>query len=181
MAMTFLGVQLASDPLTRPYKLIEDQKAMLEDLHNSTRDAVWLRRGEAGIEIMPKDPEDFEAFSKQIESLTSRIVHNQEVLVRLEAECRKMDLKDFSLHSLINRRSEIPREIQKIRKEPDWELRYLFEAALTLGSLEDAEKHPKVITARAKAAEKARPLEEEAKALTEKITRLEAILGEFQG
>lgn len=178
--MTFLGNQLASDPLTQPYKILEDQKAELEDLQNSTRDAIWIRQGETGVEIIPKDPESFEALSKRIKALTSRIAHNQNVLIRLEAECHKMDLKEFSLYSLIDRRSAIPREIQKIRKEPDWELRHLFEAASTLGGREDAEKHPKVIAARAKAAEKTRPLEEEAKALEKKITRLEAILGEFQ-
>jgi len=178
--MTFIGEQLASDPLTRPYKLLEDQKAELEALKNSTRDAAWLRQGDAGIEIIPKNPEDFEALSNKIESLSSRITHNQQVLVRLEAECQKMDLKEFSLYALINRRSAIPREIQKIRKEPDWELRHLFEAASTLGNRHDAENHPKVIAARAKAKEKGRPLEDELKDLTDKITRLEAILAEFQ-
>jgi hypothetical protein len=178
--MTFMGQQLASDPLTQPYKLLEDQKAELEELKDSTRTAVWLKQGQAGIEIVPKDPESFESLCKRIEALKFRIAHNQEVLVRLEAECRKMDLEEFSLYNLINRRSAIPREIQKIRKEPDWNLKHLFEAATTLGSREDAEKHPKVIAARATAAERTRPLEEEAKALTQKITRLEAILGEFQ-
>lgn len=178
--MTFIGEQLASDPLTRPYKLLEDQKAELEHLQDSTRNAVWLKSGKSGIEIVPKDPEGFKALSKNIEALISRIDHNEKVLIRLEEECRKMELEEFSLYTLINRRSAIPREIQKILREPDWELNHLFEAAAALGSREDAEKHPKVIAARAKAAERTRPLEEEAETLTEKITRLEAILREFK-
>jgi hypothetical protein len=179
--MTFMGQLLSSDPLTRPYKLLEDQKAELEKLQDSTRICVWLKQGNECIEIVPKDAEGFETLSKSIEALETRITDNQKVLVRLEAECRKMDLAEFSLNSMINRRSAIPREIQKILREPDWELRHLFEAATTLGSREEAEKHPTVITARARAAKRAQPLEEEAKALTEKITKLEAILGEFQG
>ncbi len=115
-----------------------------------------------------------------LDALISRIAHNEKVLVRLEDECRKMELEEFSSYALINRRSAIPRD-PKIRMEPDWDLRHIFEAATAaLGSREDAEKHPKVITARAKAAERTRPLEEEAETLTENITRLEAILGEFQ-
>lgn len=177
--MTFIGEQLASDPLTRPYKLLEDQKAELEHLQDSTRNVVWLKQGKADIKIVPKDPEGFKALSKRIDALISRIEHNEKVLIRLEDECRKMELEEFSLYTLINRRSAIPREIQKIRKEPDWNLRHIFEAATALGNREDAEKHPKVIAARAKAAERTRPLEEEAETLTGKITRLEAILGEF--
>jgi len=177
--MTFIGQQLASDPLTRPYKLLEDQKAELEQLQDSTRIAVWLKQGKADIKIVPKDPEGFNALSKRIDALISRIEHNEKVLIRLEDECRKMELEEFSLYALINRRAAIPREIQKIRREPDWKLKHLFDAATALGSRDDAEKHPKVIAARAKAAERTRPLEEEAETLTNKITRLEAILGEF--
>jgi hypothetical protein len=169
-----------NDPLTQPYKLQEDQKAELTRLQDSTRDAVWLKQGPDGIEIMPRDPEGFQNLSKKIKALSSRIAHNQEVIFRLEAECRKMDLKEFSLYKLIDRRNAIPREIQKIRKEPDWDLRHIFEAASTLGNRDDAEKHPTVIVARAKASEKIRPLEDEVTDLSEKITRLEAILGEFQ-
>jgi hypothetical protein len=179
--MTFIGEQLASDPLTQPYKLLEEQKAELEELQDSTRNVIWIRQGQNGIEIIPKDPDGFGLLSGKIESLTSRISHNQDVLARLETECRKMDLEEVSLYSMIHRRSEIPREIAKIRKESDWELKHLFEAASTLGSRQDAEKHQKVVAARAKAAERIRPLEEEAKTLTEKITKLEAILAEFQG
>jgi hypothetical protein len=178
--MTFMGQQFANDPLTRPYKLLEDQKAELEQLRDSTRDAVWLRLNESCIEIVPKDPEGFKALTERINILISRIDHNEKVLVRLEEECRKMELEEYSLYAMINRKSAIPREIQKIRREPDWELKHLFDAATALGSREDAEKHPKVIAARAKAAERIRPLEEEAETLTEKITRLEAILREIQ-
>ncbi len=117
--MTFIGQQLASDPLTRPYKLLEDQKAELEQLQDSTRNAVWLKQGKADIKIVPKDPEGFNALSKRIDALISRIAHNEKVLVRLEDECRKMELEEFSPYALINRRSAIPREIQKIRMEPD--------------------------------------------------------------
>ncbi|MGV8127403.1 MAG: hypothetical protein ACP5PV_09370 [Methanothrix sp.] len=178
--MTFLGQQLASDPLTRPYKLLEDQKSELEQLQDSTRDAVWLRLNENGIEIVPKDPEGFKALSERINILIFRIDHNEKLLIQLEEECQKMDLEEYSLYAMINKKSAIPREIQKIRREPDWELKHLFDAATALGSRDDAEKHPKVIAARAKAAERTRPLEEEAETLTNKITRLEAILGEFQ-
>lgn len=178
--MTFMGQQLANDPLTRPYKLLEDQKAELEQLQDSTRNTVWLKQGDAGIEIVPKDSEGFKALSERIEALISRIDHNKRVLIRLEEECRKMELEEYTLYAMINRKSAIPREIQKIRREPDWELKHLFDAATALGSREDAEKHPKVVAARAQAAERIRPLEEEAETLTEKITRLEAILGEFQ-
>ncbi len=102
------------------------------------------------------------------------------VLVKLEAECERLDLKEYSLYKMIERQSEIPRELQTIRRQPDFDLRRIFEAAMTLGNRESAEKHPMVIAARAKAEEKARPLEAEAKDLAEKIKSLEAIIREFK-
>jgi hypothetical protein len=178
--MTFKKEPLASDPLMQPFKTLENQKAELGTLKKSTFDEVWIRQTDAGIEIVPIDPEGFEAVSSKIEALTTKIEHNRVVLAKLQAECKRLDLEEYSLYRMSDRRNMIPREIQDVKREVDRELEHLFRAATVLGNRDAAEKHPMVIAARAKAAEKARPLEEEARDLDKKITSLEAILAEFK-
>lgn len=170
----------ASDPLMQPFRTLENQKAELDLLKKSTLDEVWIKRTESGIEIVPVDSEGFEALSSKIEALVTKIEHNKGVLAKLESECKRLDLKEYSLYRMTDRRNAIPREIQDVNREVDRELEHLFRAAMILGNRDAAEKHPMVIAARTKAAEKARPLEEEAQDLNKKITALEAILAEFR-
>jgi len=170
----------AGDPLMQPFNALKKQKAELDTLKKSTLDEVWIRLGETGIEIVPTDPEGFEALSCKIESLTTKIEHNESVLEKLESECKRLDIEEYSLYRMSDRRNVIPREIQDVYREVDRDLEHLFRAATVLGNPDEAEKHPMVIAARKKAAEKAKPLEQEARDLTEKITSLEAILAEFK-
>jgi hypothetical protein len=170
----------AGDPLMQPFKIFEDQKGELDRLRKSTLEGVWVHQGKSRLEIVPKDPEEFAELSRVIEVIEAKIAHNQDVLIRLEAECKTLDIQEYSLYRLINRRAAIPAEIQAIKKETDWDLEYIFNAAATLGNRDAAEKHPIVVAARGKAAEKIDPLEAEAKDLTKKITKLETILAEFQ-
>jgi len=178
--MTFKREVPASDPLMQPYNALKKQKAELDTLKKSTMDEVWIRQTETGIEIVPIDPVGFEAVSSKIEALTTKIEQNECVLGKLESECKRLDLEEYSLYRMSDRRNMIPREIQDVKREVDRELEHIFKAATVLGNRDAAEKHPMVIAARAKAAEKARPLEEEAMDLAEKITSLEAILAEFK-
>jgi hypothetical protein len=171
---------LASDPLMQPFNTLKKQKAELDTLKKSTLDEVWIRLGETCIEIVPRDPKGFEALSSNIEALATKITHNEGVLRTLEVECKRLDLEEYSLYRMSDRRNVIPREIQDVYREVDRDLDHIFRAAAVLGTPDEAEKHPMVIAARAKAAEKAKPLEVEARDLNEKITALEAILVEFQ-
>ena len=170
----------AGDPLMQPFNALKKQKAELETLKKSTLDEVWVRLGETCIEIVPRDPKGFEELSGKIGALATKITHNEGVLAKLEAECRRLDLEEYSLYRMSDRRNVIPREIQDVYREVDRDLDHIFRAAAVLGNRDEAEKHPMVIAARAKAAEKARSLEQEARDLTEKITSLEAILAEFK-
>lgn len=170
----------AGDPLMQPFNELKKQKAELEMLKKSTLEEVWLRKSETGLEIVPIDSEGFEALSSKIEALTTKITNNENVLARLDAECKLLDLEEYSLYRMSDRRNIIPREIQDVYRQVDQDLDHIFRAATVLGNRDEAEKHPMVIAARAKAAEKARPLEQEARDLTEKVTSLEAILAEFK-
>ena len=177
--MKFTREVPASDPLMQPFNALKKQKAELDTLKKSTLDEVWIRLGETCIEIVPIDPKGFEALSGKIEALATKITSNENVLARLESECKRLDLEEYSLYRMSDRRNMIPREIQDVYREVDRELEHLFRAATVLGNRDEAEKHPMVIAARKKAAEKARPLEKEARDLTEKVASLEAILAEF--
>ena len=171
---------LAGDPLMQPFNAHKKQKAELEMLKKSTLEEVWIKQTDTGIEIVPRDPESFQALSGKIGVLATKIASNEIVLGKLESECQRLDIEEYSLYRMSDRRNVIPREIQDVYREVNRDLDHIFRAATVLGTQDAAEKHPMVIAARAKAAEKAKPLEQEARDLTEKVTALEAILAEFK-
>lgn len=170
----------AMDPLIRPFGTLAAQKAELVPLKKSTMDAVYAMKRNSDVVLVPIDPDAFEKLSYRIETLEAKVAHNDGVLTRLDAECTKLGLKEYSLNVLTSRREAIDREIAGILKEPDYALSHLFNAAAQLGNRSDAEKHPDVLAARKAAEAKTVPLKGEALDLDEKIATIQAILREFQ-
>lgn len=167
----------ASDALIRPFGEIDEQRARLKLLQESTRALCWI---DATGGAVPFDEAEFNQVQREIAVLQAKIDHNDDILDALDAKVAELGLAEFSLAKIKSQKEKLRGQIAQIRSEESDALRHKWESVVSLGGNRATyDKLPEVIDARAKAAEKIAPIEAEIKALNAQIRSLESILSKF--
>lgn len=167
----------ASDPLIRPFGELDEQRASLRALQQTTIGLCWVNSEGKNI---PFDPSEFAGIQKEIVALQAKIDHNAAILEKLDAKVAELGLTEFSISKLKAQKEKMRSNINQIRSEENDSLRSRWESVVSLGGNRATyDKLPEVIDARAKAAEKIAPIESEIKAFNAQIRSLESILSKF--
>lgn len=151
------------DDLVRPFNVFADQEAELLELKKA---ALYDKTA-----------------ASRIPGLERKIAANRKVLDRLEAKVAKMQLEPLSLGRLRQKQQELVWKIREAESALADNISPFFEAALTtLGDsgMQAAERHPKVVEARAASEAKIRGIQTEYAGIGEKIGILESILKDFE-
>ncbi len=168
----------ASDALIRPFGEIDEQRARLKLLQESTRALCWI---DATGGAVPFDEAEFDQVQREIANLQAKIDHNAAVLDNLESKVAELGLSEFSLAKLKGQKEKLRGQIAQIRAEESDALRSKWESVVSLGGNRGTyDALPEVIEARAKAAAQIEPLEAEILALDRQIRDLESILSKFK-
>lgn len=168
----------ASDPLIRPFRELDEQRATLMSLQGSTLALCWVN---AEGKAVPFNEAEFNSVQKEIAALQAKIDHNAAVLDNLESKVAEQGLSEFSLAKLKGQKEKLRGQIAQIRAEESDALRSKWESVVSLGGNRGTyDALPEVIEARAKAAAQIEPLEAQILALDRQIRDLESILSKFK-
>lgn len=168
----------ARDALIRPFGELDEQRARLKLLQESTMGLCWI---DATGGAVPFDEAEFNNVQREIAVLQAKIDHNDDILDTLDDKVAELGLAEFSLAKLKAQKEKLRGQIAQIRSEESDALRSKWESVVSLGGNRGTyDALPEVIDARAKAAEKIAPIESEIKAFNAQIRSLEAILSKFK-
>ena len=168
----------ASDPLIRPFRELDEQRATLMSLQGSTLALCWVN---AEGKAVPFNSSEFNSVQKEIAVLQAKVDHNTKILDALDAKVAELGLTEFSISKLKAQKEKMRSEINQIRAEENDSLRSRWESVVSLGGNRATyDKLPEVIEARAKAAAQIEPLEAQILALDRQIRDLESILSKFK-
>jgi uncharacterized coiled-coil protein SlyX len=151
------------DDLIKPFNVFADQEAEL----------VELKKAALYDEII----------KPRIPALKSKIAANRKVLDRLENAVVELKLEPLSLGRLRQKQQDLVWKIRAAETElTDFISPYFLQASITLGEagLQAAERHPKVVEARATSEATIRGIQAEYADYGQKISMLEGILKDFQ-
>ncbi len=168
----------ARDALIRPFGELDEQRARLKLLQESTMGLCWI---DATGGAVPFDEAEFNQAQREIAALQTKIAHNDDILDTLDDKVAELGLSEFSLAKLKGEIEKRRGQIAQIRSEESDALRHKWEAVVSLGGNRGTyDKLPEVIEARSKAAAQMGPIEAEIKALNGQIRSLESILSKFK-
>ena len=168
----------ASDPLIRPFRELDEQRATLMSLQGSTLALCWVN---AEGKAVPFNEAEFNSVQKEIAALQAKIDHNAAILDKLDAKVAELGLTEFSIGKLKSQKEKLRMEIAQIRAEESDALRSKWESVVSLGGNRGTyDALPEVIEARAKAAVQIEPIEAEILAMDRQIRDLESILSKFK-
>jgi len=168
----------AGNALIRPFGELDEQKASLRALQQTTMGLCWI---DANGKAVPFNEAEFNAVQKEIADLQGKINHNTKILDALDAKVAELGLTEPSIGKLKAQKEKMRSEINQIRAEENDSLRSRWESVVSLGGNRATyDKLPEVIEARAKAAAQIEPIEAEILALDRQIRSLEAILSKFK-
>ena len=168
----------AGNALIRPFGELDEQKASLRALQQTTMGLCWI---DANGKAVPFNEAEFNAVQREIAALQAKIDHNAAVLDNLESKVAEQGLSEFSLAKLKGQKEKLRGQIAQIRAEENDSLRSKWESVVSLGGNRGTyDALPEVIEARAKAAAQIEPIEAEILALNGQIRDLESILSKFK-